>query len=101
MYLHLLTGILYLKFSSICYIFNSILTLFSLNTIYKTVPIINYLKKIKKYENIRTNLFIISLISIVIGFIYNIKFLNDTYKNKFSINRYLIGLTNEECFKNK
>ena len=69
---------------------------------------INYLKKqdksieeIKKYENIRTNLFIISLISIVIGFIYNIKFLNDTYKNKFSINRYLIGLTNEECFKNK
>lgn len=69
---------------------------------------INYLKKqyksieeIKKYENIRTNLFIISLISIVIGFIYNIKFLNDTYKNKFSINKYLIGLTNEECFKNK
>ncbi len=69
---------------------------------------INFLKKqdksveeIKRYENIRTNLFIISLISIVIGFIYNIKFLNDTYKNKFSINKYLIGLTNEECFKNK
>ena len=45
MYLHLLTGILYLKFSSICYIFNSILTLFSLNIIYKTFPIISYLKK--------------------------------------------------------
>ena len=69
---------------------------------------INFLKKqnkpieeIKRYENIRTNLFIISLISIVIGFVYNIKILNDTYKNKFSINIYLIGLTNEECFKNK
>lgn len=69
---------------------------------------INFLKKqdksteeIKLYENIRTNLFIISLLSIVIGFIYNIKFLNDTYKNKFNINKYLIGLTNEECFKNK
>tara|TARA_Y100000816_G_C26105142_1_gene586966 strand:- start:745 stop:1284 length:540 start_codon:yes stop_codon:yes gene_type:complete len=66
---------------------------------------INYLEKndessdvIEYYNKLRDEIFIISFIMIIIGFIYNLVTLKMQYKEKFSLNKYIIGMTNEECF---
>lgn len=95
------TGFIFLMRS---HIYFTLACIFLITICYIITLHIEYLKKQNKeekeiniYRKIRYYSFLLAILILIVGVISNVYILKHQLKNKFSVYKFFLGLTNEEC----